>query len=152
MMRKIVSDFHALYPGRSRWVMLKALFNPSFVAVALIRSSQFSKVTHVPIRWLLLVLFGIDVAYGVKIGGGLMLPHPVGIVFGRGVVAGERLTVYQFVTLGSKNKAYPVFGADVTVYPMSTVIGAVGIADRVTIGAMSFVDKNITTEGAVFHS
>lgn len=152
MVQKIVSDFHALYPGRSRWVMLKAIFNPSFIAVALIRSSQFAKVMHIPFRWLLLMLFGIDVAYGVKIGGGLMLPHPVGIVLGHGVVAGEQLTVYQFVTLGSKNKAYPVIGAGVTIYPMSTVIGAIKIADRVTIGAMSFVDKNIATEGAVFHS
>lgn len=79
------------------------------------------------------------------IGGGLYLPHPVGVVIGDGVSIGKRASIYQNVTFGSRAsgaKAYPVVGNRVTVFANSVVVGAITIADDVVIGAGSIVLKD----------
>lgn len=86
------------------------------------------------------------------IGGGLLMPHPVGVVIGDGVRIGNDVTIYQSVTLGAgkgHSEGYPTLGDDVTVYPGTIVAGGVVIGQGATIGANSFVNRDVGP-GATF--
>lgn len=75
-----------------------------------------------------------------------ILPHPVGIVIGNGVILGENCIIYQNVTIGGKSLsefAYPVIGNNVTIFANALIIGNVKIGDNVTIGAGTVVLKDI---------
>lgn len=72
-------------------------------------------------------------------------PHPTSIVIGDGVSLGERVTIYQGVTLGGARRGdwkagnYPVIGNDVVLFAGAVVIGKVTIGNRCTIGANAVV-------------
>lgn len=96
--------------------------------------------------------YGCYISLRSRIGPGLKLPHPVGIVIGQGVIIGKRCTIYQHVTLGGRRigdwraGAYPVVGDDVTIFAGAAIVGAVSIGDRATIGANAAVLDNIPSE------
>ncbi|MCV9878017.1 serine O-acetyltransferase [Brenneria izbisi] len=80
------------------------------------------------------------------------LPHPFGIVIGKGVVLGYDCRVYQGVTIGSKFKdglSYPIIGNNVTIYANSVIVGNVKIGDNVIIGASTLVIKDIPANSVV---
>lgn len=76
-------------------------------------------------------------------------PHPIGIVIGQKVELGKNCTIYQNVTIGTKNTddyknaKYPVIGNNVTIYPNSIIIGDVHIGDGAIIGAGSLVLSDV---------
>jgi serine O-acetyltransferase len=76
-------------------------------------------------------------------------PHPVGIVIGEGVRLGERVTIYQSVTLGGarlgdwKAGRYPSIGDDVTIFAGAVILGAVTVGAGATIGANSVVLSDV---------
>ena len=81
-----------------------------------------------------------------KIGNGLRLPHPVGIVIGDNVVVGENVTIYQHVTIGrggSGDVRYPVIENDVTIYAGAVILGAITIGRGSVIGANAVVTKDV---------
>lgn len=124
--------------------------NPSLLACFFIRCAQFSpKYIFWIFRLALIAIFGIDFGRGAFIGKNLSVPHPLGIVFGEGVRVGNNFTVYQNVTIGAKNKKYPVIGDNVLIYPNSVVVGGIFIANGCVIGALSFLDRNLP-ENTVF--
>lgn len=85
-----------------------------------------------------------------RIGPGLGLPHPAGIVVGSGVVLGQGVTLYQNVTLGrgrGRNQ-YPVVGDRAVIYPQAVIAGGVHIGADATIGACCLVLNDVPA-GAV---
>lgn len=72
-------------------------------------------------------------------------PHPACIVIGEGVKLGERVTIYQGVTLGGARRGdwqagrYPVIGDDVTIFAGALVAGDVSVGKNCTIGANAVV-------------
>jgi serine acetyltransferase len=76
---------------------------------------------------------------------GIFFPHPVGIVIGAGVVFGDRCTIYQNVTIGTKsgNGKYPRIGSDVVLFSGACIVGDIKIGNRVIVGANSVVTKDI---------
>jgi len=87
---------------------------------------------------------GIDIHPGARIGAGFFIDHGTGVVIGETAVIGERVRVYQAVTLGAKRfpadgqghlqkglPRHPVVEDDVVIYAGATVLG------RVTLGAGS---------------
>ncbi|RYD50582.1 MAG: hypothetical protein EOP52_13800 [Sphingobacteriales bacterium] len=84
-----------------------------------------------------------------KIGAGLELRHPIGIVIGEGAVVGTNASIYQHVTLGQKGNTdptaytYPVLEDNVTVYAGACILGGITIGQGATIGANSVVMKNV---------
>lgn len=80
-----------------------------------------------------------------RLGGGLHLPHPAGVVIGAGVELGRFVTLYQHSTVGRnhRDKGYPRLGKGVTVYPGATVIGSLDIEAGVTIGANTVVSRSL---------
>jgi len=86
-----------------------------------------------------------------RIGPGLELPHPNGVVIGAGVIIGEDVTIYQQVALGGRGKDgfkasasdYPQIDSLVTVYAGAKVLGAIRIGSGSQVGANAVVLKDV---------
>ena len=79
-----------------------------------------------------------------EIEGGLLLPHPLGVVVGIGCKLGREVTLYQGVTLGADREGgYPELGDGVTIYPQSCAVGRIRLGDHSTLGACSFLKRDL---------
>lgn len=133
---------------------LKARYlNESTNALLLLRCSQMSRN---PLRrfYCLRTLrrrYGIYCGRGAKIGMGLELPHPQGIVIGEAVVMGEGCRILQQVTLGSARKGdykqglQPHLGDRCLISAGAKVIGDVVLGDDVAVGANAVLLKDAPT-------
>jgi serine O-acetyltransferase len=98
------------------------------------------------------LITGADIAWESTIGPGLVIFHPVGLVVGKGVVAGRCLTLQQGVTLGGEGTmqhdldAFPTLGDEVHVGAGARVIGAVNVGDRVFVGANAVVVRDVPSD------
>jgi serine O-acetyltransferase len=84
-----------------------------------------------------------------KIGPGLHLPHPTGVVVGA-IRAGINLTILQNASIAAKDlsllddfRNYPCLGNNVTVGANATVLGGIIIGDGVLIGANAVVLNDV---------
>jgi serine O-acetyltransferase len=93
---------------------------------------------------------GIDIHPGAQIGAGFFIDHGTGVVIGETAVIGERVRVYQAVTLGAKRfprdaaghlekglARHPIVEDDVVIYAGATILG------RVTLGRGSVIGGNV---------
>lgn len=93
---------------------------------------------------------GIDIHPGARIGSGFFVDHGTGVVIGETAVIGERVRLYQAVTLGAKRfnvgedgvlekgrQRHPILEDDVVVYAGATILG------RITIGRGSSIGGNV---------
>ena len=93
---------------------------------------------------------GIDIHPGARIGERFFIDHGTGVVVGETCVIGERVRLYQGVTLGAKSfpldehgrpikgiDRHPVLEDGVVVYSGATILG------RVTIGRGSVIGGNV---------
>jgi len=94
--------------------------------------------------------------YGVKIGSGLYVPHPIGIVIG-GATIGRNFTISQNCSVGGRkpvgaygvkpsdwyDKEHVVIGDWVFMGAGSCILGPVKIGNNIIIGANSVVTKDI---------
>jgi serine O-acetyltransferase len=93
---------------------------------------------------------GIDIHPGAQIGEAFFIDHGTGVVIGETARIGNRVRLYQGVTLGAKSfprdpQGRPVKGADrhpiveddVVIYAEATILG------RVTIGRGSIIGGNV---------
>ncbi|MGC3985605.1 MAG: serine acetyltransferase [Pseudorhodoferax sp.] len=93
---------------------------------------------------------GIDLHPGASIGAGFFIDHGTGVVIGETAQIGQRVRIYQAVTLGAKRfptdgegklrkglPRHPLVEDDVVIYAGATILG------RVTIGAGAVVGGNV---------
>ncbi|SOB79516.1 serine O-acetyltransferase [Sphingomonas guangdongensis] len=93
---------------------------------------------------------GIDIHPGATIGRHLFIDHGTGVVIGETARVGDRVRIYQHVTLGGRTAPgtarraqrpgmprHPVVGDDVVIYAGATILGPV------TIGARSIIGGNV---------
>lgn len=93
---------------------------------------------------------GIDIHPGARIGSSFFIDHGTGVVIGETAVIGERVRIYQAVTLGAKRfesdengqllkgqPRHPIVEDDVVIYAGATILG------RITIGAGSTIGGNV---------
>lgn len=86
------------------------------------------------------VVTGADIPINARIGGGLLLPHPNGIVIHPDVVIGPNCLIFQQVTLGSRGTGgVPVIGGHVDIGAGAKVLGNIRIGNDVVIGANAVV-------------
>lgn len=127
---------------------------PAFLTIFLYRLSNYSRLKWGRLGKLISLLFwrlnivltGCHISPLARIGYGLKLPHPVGIVIGEGVEIGNYVTIYQSVTLGRSDTRYgdyPKISDNVILSSGSVVVGKILIGKKTLIGANSFVNKNI---------
>ncbi len=89
---------------------------------------------------------GIDIHPGARIGRALAIDHGTGIVVGQTTVIGDRVRIYQGVTLGalSVNKhevhsqRHPTIEDDVILYANATILGG-----ETVVGAGSIIGGNV---------
>jgi serine O-acetyltransferase len=93
------------------------------------------------------VVTGADIPLTVQIGGGLLIPHPNGIVIHPDTRIGVNCLIFQQVTLGTRNgKGPPVLGGHVDVGAGAKILGALTIGDHAKIGANAFVLRTVAPE------
>jgi serine O-acetyltransferase len=93
---------------------------------------------------------GIDIHPGADIGPNFFIDHGTGVVIGETTIIGERVRIYQAVTLGARsfpaddsgtllkgNARHPIIEDDVVIYAGATILG------RVTIGRGSVIGGNV---------
>lgn len=90
------------------------------------------------------VVTGADIPLNCKLGGGLLLPHPNGIVIHPEAVVGPNCLVFQQVTLGAGTRpGLPRLGGHVDIGAGAKVLGGVTIGDHARIGANAVVVDDV---------
>lgn len=86
------------------------------------------------------IVTGADIPINTQIGGGLLIPHPNGIVIHPGVTIGPNCLILQQVTLGSNEAGdLPMIGGHVDIGAGAKLIGKVSIGNHAKIGANAVV-------------
>ena len=89
------------------------------------------------------VVTGCDLPINTKIGGGLLMPHPNGIVIHPMCKVGPNCLILQQVTLGSNGSnirsGVPTLGGHVDVGAGAKILGPIMIGDHAVIGANAVV-------------
>ncbi|WP_326525538.1 serine O-acetyltransferase EpsC [Sphingomonas sp.] len=93
---------------------------------------------------------GIDIHPGATIGRNFFIDHGTGVVIGETAIIGDRVRLYQHVTLGARSAPglaaraaaalrprHPIVEDDVVIYAGATILG------HVTIGARSVIGGNV---------
>lgn len=99
---------------------------------------------------------GIDIHPGAQIGAGFFIDHGTGVVIGETAVIGQRVRLYQAVTLGAKRfptdseghlkkglPRHPVLEDEVVIYAGATILGRVTIGKGATIGGNVWVTQDV---------
>ena len=101
---------------------------------------------------------GIDIHPAARIGESFAIDHGTGIVIGETAVLGERVKLYQGVTLGAlsvdkgmaRTKRHPTIGDDVVIYANATILGGdtvIGNGSR--IGGNVWLTRSVPAQSVV---
>lgn len=99
---------------------------------------------------------GIDIHPGAKIGPHFFIDHGTGVVIGETTIIGQRVRIYQMVTLGARsfpadengalikgNERHPIIEDDVVIYAGATILGRVTIGRGSTIGGNVWLTRSV---------
>lgn len=91
------------------------------------------------------VISQAEIDLNARIGGGLVLPHPNGIVIHPKVEIGPNCMIFQQVTLGGVggNRGVPRLGVHVDIGAGARVLGPVTVGDHAVIGANAVVLQDV---------
>ena len=103
---------------------------------------------------------GIDIHPGATIGKSFFIDHGTGVVIGETCVIGDRVKVYQGVTLGALStkggqswrgrRRHPTIEDDVTIYAGATILGGdTVIGARSTIAGSVFITHSVPADHTV---
>ena len=106
---------------------------------------------------------GIDIHPGAEIGESFFIDHGTGVVIGETASIGNRVRIYQGVTLGAlslskedcqrlrNKKRHPSIGDDVIIYANATILGGeTVIGDRSVIGGNVWITHSVPPDTEVF--
>lgn len=161
--RTLDSDVQAAYNGdpAARSVDEVLLCYPGILAIIHHRLAHQLYISNVPLLARLISeqahsLTGIDIHPGAQIGSGFFIDHGTGVVIGETCIIGERVRIYQAVTLGAKRfetddegqlqKDYvrhPIVEDDVVIYAGATILGRVIIGQGSVIGGNVWLTKSV---------
>lgn len=99
---------------------------------------------------------GIDIHPGAQIGSYFFMDHGTGIVIGETAIIGNRVRIYQGVTLGAKSfpldedgnpvkgiPRHPIIEDDVIIYAGATILGRVRIGRGSVIGGNVWITEDV---------
>jgi len=89
------------------------------------------------------VISGADIPISCQLGGGLLIPHPNGIVIHPKAKVGVNCLIFQQVTIGCIDGKVPTIGGHVDIGAGAKIIGDVTLGDHVKIGANAVVLDDI---------
>lgn len=124
---------------------------PGFYAMVFYRLAHGLQEENVPLIPRILTEYahsktGIDIHPGAKIGKYFFMDHGTGIVIGETCVIGERVKIYQGVTLGALSvdksmaatKRHPTIEDEVVIYSGATILGG-----ETVVGGQSIIGGNV---------
>jgi serine O-acetyltransferase len=87
---------------------------------------------------------GADIPLNCRLGGGLMLPHPNGVVIHPDALVGTNCLIFQQVTLGTRGlQGPPIIEGHVDIGAGAKILGAVRIGAHAVIGANAVVLEDV---------
>ncbi|WP_298395392.1 serine O-acetyltransferase EpsC [Sphingobium sp.] len=105
---------------------------------------------------------GIDIHPGATIGQSFFIDHGTGVVIGETAIVGNRVRLYQGVTLGARSfpadekgqleKAqprHPIIEDDVVIYAGATVLGRIIVGSRSVIGGNVWLTDSVPADSNV---
>lgn len=168
----LATDVHAAYYGDPAAKSTdEAIFcYPGILAVTYYRLAHELYRLEVPLIPRMITerahsLTGIDLHPGAEIGEEFFIDHGTGVVIGETCIIGQRVRIYQGVTLGAKSfpldekgkpikgiPRHPVVEDDVVIYSGATVLGRVTIGRESVIGANVWITQDVAPGSVVTHS
>jgi serine O-acetyltransferase len=99
------------------------------------------------IAYLSRMITGVEIHPAAQIGGEFFIDHGAGVVIGETARIGERVTLYQGVTLGGtgfqRGKRHPTLGDNVTVGSGAKLLGPIAVGDCAKVGANTVVVEDV---------
>ena len=89
------------------------------------------------------IITGAEIDLDCQIGGGLLIPHPNGIVIHPNVKIGPNCLIFQQVTLGINKGGVPVLGGHVDIGAGAKILGDVKLGDHSQVGANAVVLNDV---------
>jgi serine O-acetyltransferase len=99
---------------------------------------------------------GIDIHPGAQIGKSFFIDHGTGVVIGETCIIGDRVRLYQGVTLGAKSfpldsdgrpikgvPRHPIIEDDVTIYAGATILGRITVGKGAVIGGNVWLTRSV---------
>lgn len=139
---------------------------PGFLAIAVHRIAHEFYRMKVPVFPRLLAEWahtrtGIDIHPGASVGQSFAIDHGTGIVIGETSVIGDRVKIYQGVTLGALsvqkglagNKRHPTIEDDVVIYAGATILGGSTVVGRkAIIGGNTWITASVPSGSVVINT
>lgn len=107
-------------------------------------------------RWAVLlhrfwsVVTGADIPLNCRLGGGLLMPHPNGIVIHPEAQVGPNCLIFQQVTIGTAGETgVPCIGGHVDIGAGARVLGGITVGDHALIGANAVVVNDVAPGATV---
>ena len=168
----LIKDITAIYEGdpAARSPEEIILSYPGFYAISIYRIAHEFYLRGVPYISRIMTEFahektGIDIHAGAMIGEYFFIDHGTGIVIGETTTIGNRVKLYQGVTLGAKSfeldddgnpikgiKRHPDIGNDCVVYANATILGGnTKIGDGCTIGGNVWLTHSVPAGETVYY-
>lgn len=163
----LLSDVKALIGGdpaaHSEFEVIRAY--PGFYAVFIYRFSHLLHQLEIPLIPRILSEYahakvGIDIHPGAEIGHSFFIDHGTGVVIGETSILGNRVKVYQGVTLGALSihkdlaniKRHPTVEDDVIIYAGATILGGETIIGKGSvIGGNVWLNQSVPPYTKVYH-
>lgn len=135
-------------------------WNPSRSLLASIRAHQRASASRAPWavvlrKWAVLrhrfwsVVTGADIPVDCRIEGGLLLPHPNGIVIHPEARIGPNCLIFQQVTIGVANGGLPRIEGHVDIGAGAKVLGAITVHEHAKVGANAVVVHDVPAGATV---
>lgn len=160
----LATDIQAAYEGdpaaRSGEEIMLAY--PAFEAISIFRLAHALYEMRIPLLPRMMTeyahqLTGIDIHPGATIGRYFFIDHGTGVVIGETTTIGDRVKLYQGVTLGAKSfqldengnpvkgiKRHPDIGSNVVIYSGATILGGdTVIGDNCVIGGNVWLTHSV---------
>ena len=169
--RKILTtDVHAAYQGdpAAKTIDEVVISYPGVLAITVHRIAHQLRQQDIPLLPRMMSEYahsitGIDIHPGATIGSSFFIDHGTGVVIGETTEIGERVRIYQGVTLGALSlpkeeveqlryaKRHPTIEDDVTIYAGATILGGETVIGRSSvIGGSVWITSSVPPGTKVF--
>jgi len=165
----LAGDVRAAYDGDPAAKSLEeVIFSyPSILAIMIYRVAHELHIQDVPLLPRIMTEYahsitGIDIHPGAKIGRDFFIDHGTGVVIGETTEIGNRVKIYQSVTLGALSfpkddqgnlirgrKSHPIIEDEVTIYSNATILGPIIIGARSVIGGNVWITQPVPPDTIV---
>ncbi len=167
--RLLATDVQAAYEGdpAARSHSEAILCYPGILAVTNYRLAHELQQLEVPLLPRMITehahsITGIDIHPGATIGERLFIDHGTGVVIGETAIIGDRVRIYQGVTLGARSfpldangnpikgiPRHPIIEDDVIIYSGATILGRIRIGARSVIGGNVWLTHSVRPDSRI---